>query len=523
MGDVMYHFDPEWIGKVAQMRERGEEPWPDASELTVTDTSTELHARFFGIEAPEEDHAEANFAIGGRLIFKNVMGKAMFLRVNDGAASKIIGTDESGESVSAGGFIQLYVRKNEVGEELFDALKRLDVGDIIWASGYPMRTRTGELTLRLQNAKLASKILTPFPDRWKSVTDIEMRSRQRYVDLLMNETTRETFRTRSAVVRFIRNFFESRDFMEVETPMLQNKAGGAAARPFVTHHNALDIEMFMRVAPELYLKRLVVGGFPRVFEINRNFRNEGISQKHNPEFTMLEYYYAWATVEDLVVLQEQLLSELAVSVNGSTEIPFGDKVISFSRPFRRADMDELIADATGWSREMLSDPDLTLAEYVSTHEGADISKLPTTVGKWWELLFDEYVEDNLIDPTFVTGFPAEISPLARRSDDDPERVDRFELIINGWEIVNGFTELNDPVDQAGRFEQQVKARADGDDEAMGFDHDYIRALTYGMPPTAGAGMGIDRLVMLLTAKPSIREVILFPTMRPERFDTDDVE
>jgi lysyl-tRNA synthetase, class II len=492
----MYDFDPEWLKKVADMRAAGTEPYPNG--FSVTHVSSDLHAAYEGVEDPKTVEGSDNVAVGGRVMFRNRMGKAMFLRIQD-----------------RGGLIQCYVRREQIGDDAFAMLRAIDVGDFLWLRGYMMRTRTGELTVQGHEAALAGKIMCPFPDRWHSVTDIELRSRQRYVDLFMNEESRTTFRRRSQIVRYIRDFFEDRDYLEVETPMMQVIPGGAAARPFVTHHNALDMPLYLRVAPELYLKRLVVGGFERVFEINRNFRNEGISIKHNPEFTMLEFYQAWATHTDLMDLTEELLAGLVDKVCGGNQVEFGDKTIDFNRPFRRADMDELISEHAGIPREDLEDPAKMEVWWRAHHNVDEATVLPTIRGKWWELFFDVYVEGNLINPTFVTGFPTEISPLSRRNDDDPTRVDRFELIVATWELANAFSELNDPVDQAERFAAQAQQREAGDDESMYFDADYVRALTYGMPPTAGEGIGIDRLVMLLTGKQSIREVILFPTLRPQ--------
>jgi lysyl-tRNA synthetase class 2 len=500
----MYPFDSEWMEKVRAMRAAGVEPWPSADGMEVTHTTGDVRKAAEGAEDPAS--LGLDVAIGGRVMFRNVMGKAMFLRVQD-----------------RDGVLQIYARRENVGEAAYDQLKAIDIGDFVWARGTLMRTKTGELSVLATAARLASKIMTPFPDRWHTVSDVELRSRQRYVDLFINPDSREVFRKRSMLVRFIRDFFQARDFLEVETPMMQVIPGGAAARPFVTHHNALDIDLYLRVAPELYLKRLVVGGFERVFEVNRNFRNEGISQRHNPEFTMLEFYWAWATYHDLMDLTEELLSGLAVAVNGSPKVQFGEMEIDFSPPFKRAHMDALIAEKTGIPLSDMRDPAKLEAWWRANHRVAEDTQLPSTFGKWWELLFEHHVEKTLINPTFVTGFPAEISPLARRSDDDPERTDRFELICATWEIANAFTELNDPVDQAERFAAQAKARVAGDEESMYFDHDYVRALTYGMPPTAGEGIGIDRLAMLLTGRPSIREVILFPTLRPEKWDTGEEE
>ena len=513
----MYPFDEKFQAKVAEMREGGVEPYPTAAELRPTHLSTDLHASYMGVEDPSAEDGSTDVALSGRVMFRNRMGKLLFLRIQDRGEASVPDVDEEGNDVLRGGVIQVMIRKNNVGEAAYDVLKKLDIGDFVYARGNVVRTRTGELTLDAMDARLASKIVVPFPDRFHALTDQETRYRQRYVDLFMNPDVRTTFRLRSKIIRHIRNFFEDRDFLEVETPMMQVLAGGAAARPFVTHHNALDIDLYLRVAPELYLKRLVVGGLERVYELNRNYRNEGISLKHNPEFTMLEFYMAWATYHDLMDLTEQLITELTRDVVGQTRITVGSHEIDFTPPFRRAPMGELIVEHSGIDASALRDPEALEAFWRAHQRVAEGEELPSTWGKWWELYFDAYVEDNLVNPTFVTMFPAEISPLARRSDADPELTDRFELVIGTWEIANAFTELNDPVDQAGRFERQAAAKAAGDDEAHFFDHDYVRALTYGMPPTAGQGIGIDRLVMLLTGNPSIREVILFPTLRPERF------
>ncbi len=494
----MYPFDSEWVEKARALRASGVEPWPSAGELGVTHTTGQVRRSCEGVEDLAALGLEV--ALGGRVMFRNILGKAMFLRVQD-----------------RDGLLQLYLRRENLGDEAFELIKGVDIGDFVWAKGSMMRTRTGELSVLVSAARLAGKILTPFPDRFHAMSDVETRSRQRYVDLFINPESREVFRKRFQVMRFVREFFQSRDFLEVETPMMHAIPGGAAARPFVTHHNTLDLDLYLRIAPELYLKRLVVGGFERVFEINRSFRNEGFSPRHNPEFTMLEFYWAWATYHDLMDLTEELLSTLAIEINGSPKLTFGEMEIDFSPPFRRADMDALIAEHTGLAREDLRDPGKMEAFWRARHPVEEGARLPTTFGKWWEMLFEHHVEKLLVHPTFVTGFPAEISPLARRSDGDPDRTDRFELICATWEIANAFTELNDPVDQAERFSAQVGARAAGDEESMYFDHDYIRALTYGMPPTAGEGIGIDRLVMLMTGRTSIREVILFPTLRPEKW------
>jgi lysyl-tRNA synthetase class 2 len=471
----MYTFDPERLAKVEQLRASGTAPWPTGGAPTLSCAAAH--------ERPEPD-GEVH-RVAGRLMFKNEMGKAGFARILDRT-----------------GRLQVYVKRDLVGDEAFALWKRLDLGDIVGATGTLMRTRTGELTLQATALTLLSKCINSLPDKWHGMTDPEERRRQRYVDLFATEDTRRNFVERSRIVRQIRAFFEERDFLEVETPMMHAIPGGANARPFVTHHNALDMPLYLRVAPELYLKRLIVGGLERVYEINRNFRNEGLDATHNPEFTMLEFYQAYATWEDLVAMTEELVAGLAPS----GKLVFQGQEISLARPFRRARYGDLLAEATGLSPATLSDvPALRAAM------GPDA---PATLGACWDELFDRHVQKMLVDPTFVTHFPVEISPLARRNDADPTLADRFELFIAAREIANGFNELNDPVDQAERFATQARGKAAGDEEAMHFDADYVHALTFGMPPTAGEGIGIDRLVMLLTDTPSIRDVILFPTLRP---------
>ncbi|MEZ4239539.1 MAG: lysine--tRNA ligase [Myxococcota bacterium] len=496
----MYPFDEAFLAKLAQLREAGVDPYP--SGLRVTHTAAQLRAAH-GDLPPAAELDDTHVAIGGRVLFRNRMGKAIFLRINDRT-----------------GPFQIYARRDEVGDATFDLLKGLDIGDWVWAAGKIMTTRTGELSVQAKEARLASKVLSPFPDRWHGLQDEEVKSRQRYVDLFMSEETREVFRRRSKIVSFIRHFFEEREFLEVETPMMQTQPGGATARPFVTHHNALDIDLYLRVAPELFLKRLVVGGFERVFEINRNFRNEGISPKHNPEFTMLEFYQAWATWEDLASLTEELLSKLALAVCGTTRVPYGEHEVELAPPYRRASMEELVREATGLGAAEVHDP-ARLAAWWADRHGGEAGE--AELHEWWERIYDRHVEPGLIQPVFVTHHPTAISPLSRRNDADPTVVDRFELVVVGRELANAFSELADPVDQAERFAAQAAARAAGDEESMAFDADYVRALTYGLPPTAGQGVGIDRLVMLLTDQQSIRNVILFPTLRPERWDHDERE
>jgi lysyl-tRNA synthetase class 2 len=411
------------------------------------------------------------------------------------------------------GRIQLYVNRKTLPAEQLEASKHFDLGDIIAAEGTLARSGKGDLYVDMRDVRLLTKALRPLPDKFHGLTDTEQRYRQRYVDLIVNEEVRETFCVRSRVIGHIRRFLAERDFLEVETPMLQSIPGGAAAKPFETHHNALDMQMFLRIAPELYLKRLVVGGFERVFEINRNFRNEGVSTRHNPEFTMLELYQAYADYEDMMDLTEALFRELALDVLGSTDVPYGDKVFHFGEPFVRLSVfDSILRYNPQISADDLHDPDK--ARSIARDAGAKVLG-HEGLGKLQVMIFEELVEHQLEQPHFITQYPFEVSPLARRNDQNPAVTDRFELFIGGREIANAYSELNDAEDQAERFHAQVADKDAGDDEAMHFDADFVRALEYGMPPTAGEGIGIDRLVMLLTNSPSIRDVILFPHMRPQ--------
>ncbi|MDF2076314.1 lysine--tRNA ligase [Pseudomonas sp. GD03721] len=411
------------------------------------------------------------------------------------------------------GRLQVYVDRKGLPAETLEAIKTWDLGDIIAAEGTLARSGKGDLYVHMTNVRLLTKSLRPLPDKHHGLTDTEQRYRQRYVDLIVNEETRHTFRVRSQVIAHIRRFLNDRGFLEVETPMLQTIPGGAAAKPFETHHNALDMAMFLRIAPELYLKRLVVGGFEKVFEINRNFRNEGVSTRHNPEFTMLEFYQAYADYRDNMDLTEELFRELALAVLGTTDVPYGDKVFHFGEPFVRLSVyDSILKYNPDISEADLNDVDKARAiakkagAKVLGHEG---------LGKLQVMIFEELVESKLEQPHFITEYPFEVSPLARRNDQNPNVTDRFELFIGGREIANAYSELNDAEDQAERFLAQVAEKDAGDDEAMHYDADFVRALEYGMPPTAGEGIGIDRLVMLLTNSPSIRDVILFPHMRPQ--------
>ena len=449
--------------------------------------------------ARDEQWLESNptrVTVGGRMLLKRVMGKVSFANI----------ADRTGQ-------IQLFLHKDTVGAEVYEAFKGWDVGDIVGATGKLFRTKTGELSVRVEQLRLVVKSLRPLPDKWHGLADVETRYRQRYVDLIVNETSRTVFRTRARIVRYLRDFLDALDFIEVETPMMQPIPGGAAARPFVTHHNALDLQMYLRIAPELYLKRLVVGGFERVYEINRNFRNEGLSTQHNPEFTMLELYLAYADYRDLMDWIEKAIRGLAQTIHGAEELTYQGRRYDLGRPFRRVTVEEaILAHNPDLERSRLRDPAYLrevcarLGITPQAHDGA---------GKLQIEIFEKTAEHTYMDPTFVCAYPAEVSPLSRANDQDPFLTDRFELFIAGRELANGFSELNDPQDQAARFRAQVARKDRGDEEAMFYDADYVRALEYGMPPTAGLGVGIDRLVMFFTDSPSIRDVILFPHLRPE--------
>lgn len=434
------------------------------------------------------------FTAAGRMMAVNRFGKAAFVRFRDRT-----------------GQMQAYIRKDKVGDRTYELFKQLDIGDIIGLSGTMFKTKTGEWTLLVETFELLCKSIRPLPEKFHGLKDPEKRYRQRYVDLIMNADVREIFLRRSQTIQAVREFFLQRDFLEVETPMMQPIPGGAEAAPFKTYHNALGMNLYLRIAPELYLKRLVVGGLDRVFEINRNFRNEGISTQHNPEFTMLEFYQAYATYEDLMVLTEQLVAELVVKICGSTSISYQGHTIEFGGPWQRLSLLEALTTIGGVEARLLEDREGLLA-FAERHQ-VQVTKAGR-IGKVITKIFDALVEPRLIQPTFIVGYPVEVSPLSRRSERAPGLTDRFELFIAGREIANGFSELNDPEDQRERFLQQVANREAGDEEAHFMDEDFIEALEYGMPPTAGEGIGIDRLVMLLTDSASIREVILFPHMKP---------
>ncbi len=480
--------------KLAVIREQQDTAFPN--DFKRDHYAAPLHAEYGEYAREWFDENLIPVRMAGRIMLKRVMGKASFVTISDTT-----------------GRIQLFIQRNGVGEEVYQSFKSWDTGDIIGATGELFKTKTGELSIRVKELRLLTKSLRPLPEKFHGLTDHEQRYRQRYLDLIMNEEVRHVFMMRSMIVNYIRNYFLQRDFLEVETPMLQTIPGGATARPFSTHHNALDIKMYLRIAPELYLKRLVVGGFDRVFEINRNFRNEGLSTRHNPEFTMLEWYQAYATYHDLMDTTEALLKGLARDGLGTTRINYQGETFDFGKPFRRMTVKESILHFN----ETLTESQLDTLDSAL----AIAKELGIPVEDYWGLgkvqieIFEKTVEHRLLNPTFITAYPAEVSPLARRNDEDPFVTDRFELFIGGREIGNGFSELNDAEDQAERFARQVAEKDAGDDEAMHYDADYVRALEYGMPPTAGEGIGIDRLVMLFTDMPSIRDVILFPHMRPE--------
>ncbi len=462
------------------------------NDFKVSHTVNEIHGIIGKTpEAVKED--EPFFNLAGRMMAINRFGKTAFIRFRD----------RSGQ-------LQAYIRKDRIGDEAYHLFKQMDVGDFVGLSGGMFKTKTNEWTLLVSELKLLCKTIRPLPEKFHGLKDPEKRYRQRYLDLMMNPDVRDLFVKRSRIIQEVRNFFLERDFLEVETPMMQPIPGGAEAEPFKTHHNALGMDLFLRIAPELYLKRLVIGGFERVFEINRNFRNEGVSTQHNPEFTMLEFYQAYATFSDLMELTEQLVSTVAHAVTGSTVLSYQNNPIELAGPWRRITLQKALVDIGGIDSALLNDKD-ALLDFAAQKE-IKITKTGR-LGKVITKLFDVLVEPQLIQPTFITGDPAEVSPLSRRSDAQPDITERFELFIAGREIANGFSELNDPVDQKSRFAQQVENRRAGDQEAHLMDEDYIEALEYGMPPTAGEGIGIDRLVMLLTDAVSIREVILFPHMK----------
>ncbi len=478
--------------KLAALRETGV-AFPN--DFRRDSLAADLHDRYDHRDSDSLDTDAITVAIAGRLMAKRIMGKASFAQVQD-----------------LSGRIQLFLARDTLGETIYQGFKGWDIGDIVGATGMLFKTKTGELSVRVDQIRLLTKSLRPLPEKWHGLADQEQRYRQRYLDLLMNESVRTTFQRRSQIIACIRQFLLARGFLEVETPMMQPIPGGATARPFMTHHNALDMALYLRIAPELYLKRLVIGGFERVFEINRNFRNEGLSTRHNPEFTMLEMYEAYRDYEDLMAMTEELLRELTLAITGSTILTYQGQNYDMGQSFTRLTVKEAI---------LTYNPTITEADLSCLDRARAIAtarQLPFDdswgLGRLHMELFEATTEAQLLQPTFVTAYPTEVSPLARRNDQDPSVTDRFELYIGGREIANGFSELNDAEDQAARFREQVEAKDAGDQEAMHFDSDYIQALEYGLPPTAGEGIGIDRLVMLLTDAASIRDVLLFPLLRP---------
>jgi len=480
--------------KLDDIKASGKQPYPN--QFKRSDFAADLQAQFDGVSKEE---IEAKVAAGEKVQVQ-VAGRVM---LNRGAF--IVIQDMSGR-------IQLYVARKELDEDTLALIKSLDLGDIVGVSGYIGRSGKGDLYVHIESLELLTKSLRPMPNKFHGLADIEARYRSRHLDLMTNEASRNTFIIRSQVISGIRKFMLNERFMEVETPMMHPIPGGAVARPFITHHNALDMPLYLRIAPELYLKRLVVGGFEKVFEINRSFRNEGVSTRHNPEFTMIEFYQAYADYHDLMDLTERLFNELANDILGTTEITYQGEAISLKAPFERLSMVDAIAKyAENFDMSQVNNRDY-LADYAQNVLKQQVKDV-FGVGKLQTIIFEETAEHQLRQPTFITEYPAETSPLARRSDDNPEITDRFELFVGGRELANGFSELNDPADQAERFHGQVAEKDAGDDEAMHFDEDYIEALSYGLPPTAGEGIGIDRLVMLFTDSASIRDVILFPHMR----------
>lgn len=480
--------------KLSALRESGN-AFPNDFRRDVM--AAELHQHYGDKSAEELEALGQRVSIAGRMMAKRVMGKASFTKLQD-----------------MSGQIQLFLQRDNLPEGVYnEGFKKWDVGDLIGAEGVMFKTKTGELSVRVDLVSLLTKSLRPLPGKFHGLSDTEIRYRQRYVDLIMNQDVKDTFRLRTKIISFIRNYFDDHGYMEVETPMMQVIPGGATAKPFETFHNALGLPMFMRIAPELYLKRLVVGGFERVYEINRNFRNEGVSTRHNPEFTMIEFYQAYADYKDLMDLTEDLLRQLAEKVLGSTKVSYQGDEHDFGKPFARMSVfDSILHFNPDISADTLSNIDdaRKLAESLDIYikDGFGLGKIQIEI-------FEKTVEHRLMDPTFITEYPTEVSPLARRNDNNPFVTDRFEFFVGGREIANGFSELNDAEDQAERFQKQVEDKDAGDEEAMHFDADYIRALEYGLPPTAGEGIGIDRLVMLLTDSPSIRDVILFPHMKQE--------
>jgi lysyl-tRNA synthetase class 2 len=479
--------------KLAEISAMGVKPY--AGRFEVSASAQELVEKFGSAPKDTLEQTKTEVTVAGRIVAMRSFGKACFCHIQDGS-----------------GRIQLYFQKNTLGEDRYALFKKIDIGDFIGARGFLFRTKTDELTIDVEEFSLLAKSLRPLPEKWHGLTDVELRYRQRYVDLIVNPEVKKVFLLRTKIVQAIRNFLNSRGYLEVETPMMQSIPGGATAKPFRTHHNALDMDLYLRIAPELYLKRLLVGGFERVYEINRNFRNEGISTRHNPEFTMLEFYTAYADYGDLITMTEEMISTVARDVLGTMKVAFEGHEIDLTPPWKRISYRQALVDA-GVPEHVLTDA-AKAGEY-AVKQGAKL-KGGEPLGKLLNEIFEALVEPKLIQPTFITDYPTDISPLSKKRDDDPSSVERFELFIVGRELANAFSELNDPVDQKERFLKQVTEREAGDEEAHQMDEDFIRSLEYGMPPAAGEGIGIDRLVMLLTGSSSIRDVILFPQMKKEK-------
>ena len=472
--------------KLAALRAEGHDPYL-LTKVPVDTKSSQIKADYDAYEGKD-------VTLAGRIMARNIMGKASFARLLD-----------------ADGTMQFYIRRDDVGEETYAGFKKMDIGDVVCIRGKVFKTKTGEISVHTEELTLLAKCLKPLPEKFHGLTDMDLRYRQRYLDMVVNPEVRDTFRKRSMIISALRAFLESKGFMEVETPVLHTQAGGAAARPFITHHNTLDIDMYLRIALELHLKRLIVGGFDRVYEIGRVFRNEGMDTKHNPEFTMLELYQAYTDFHGMMDITEEMFRYVARKVNGTAMVNYGDVVIDLEKPFERLSMVEAVKkysgvdfDAISTLEEARAVADARGIHYEQRHKKGDILNL----------FFDEYVEEHLVQPTFIYGHPVEISPLAKKMPENPAYTERFEVFILGREHGNAFSELNDPIDQRQRFEAQAALKAQGDEEAQGVDEDFLNALEIGMPPTGGLGVGVDRLVMLLTATPTIRDVLLFPTMKP---------
>ena len=501
-GELRLLFDNQYIQerikKSEALRESGINPYPQNVEKRLS--SKDFMEKFKALneqDAEVKEDKSAEVTLTGRIKFIRIMGKAAFAKIED-----------------SDGMVQIYYNRDELPEGYYNNIvkKLFEVGDIIQATGYPFITQTGELTLHCKNITMVSKAIHPLPEKFHGLTDQEIRYRQRYLDLIMNPEVKDIFITRSKIVSVVRRFFEEKGFLEVETPMMHPIPGGANARPFITKHNALGVDRYLRIAPELYLKRLIVGGMESVFEINRNFRNEGMDHTHNPEFTMLEYYWAYHNFNDLMDLTQELFERLFEELNLPTKLNYGDMEIDFTTPFKRIKWEDALVEIAGMSKEDIRNRE-GLIKFLNGHN-IEVDK-NLSIAKLQEEVFDNFIEKELINPTFLTHYPVDISPLARRSDEDPEITDRFEFFIAGKEIANGFNELNDPIDQLERFQRQV-ATKESDDEAMHMDLDFVRALSYAMPPTAGQGIGIDRLAMILTNQHTIHDILLFPAMKPEK-------